>query len=287
MTSHRRFFYAVALIGITAMPVASSLAGDPSPTTLRVGDTALSPQQYRDIAAALQETSGLPSFAEDADQLKQFAQMEVLAVRARKDGLDQDHAIAAKIRIAIDNVLARAERDHLYASAPITNDDVKQRMDSHPNAYDEYQLSHIFIAIGPTKNGGQRSEHDALLKAQQIKKKLDAGADFASLAQTESDDPQTAKDGGELPPMLGMFVATEFLPAISQLHDGDVTGPVRGAKGYHVILVQQKVAATFENRHKMIESLMRDEAVDSTIAQWMQNTPVEFNKATLDGHAAK
>ncbi|GLQ91117.1 peptidylprolyl isomerase [Dyella acidisoli] len=255
--------------------------------TLRIGNTALSPQQYRDVAAALQDTSGSTSFAEDNDQLKQFAEMEVLAARARKDGLDQDHAIAAKIRVAVDNVLAHAERDHLYAAATVTNDDVKQKLDSHPNAYDEYALSHIFIAIGPTKSGGQRSEHDALLKATQIKKKLDAGADFASLAQAESDDPATAKDGGELSPMLGMFVANEFLPVISQLHSGDVSNPVRGKQGYHVILVQQRTVATFDNRHKMIEALLRDESVESTITQWMQNTPVEFNKSTLDGQAAK
>jgi parvulin-like peptidyl-prolyl isomerase len=280
-----RLFRAVALIGITFVPIASLLAAEP--VTLRAGDTTLSPQQYRDIAAALQDTAGTASFAEDPDQLKQFAEVEVLAARARKDGLDQDHAVAAKIRVAIDNVLAHAERDHLYATASVTDDDVKQRLTSRPNAYDEYQLSHIFIAIGPTQNGGQRSEQDALLKARQIKQKLDAGADFASLARSESDDPQTAKDGGELPPMLGMFVAGEFLPAISQLHDGDVTGPVRGEKGYHVILVQQRIAATFDNKHKMVESLMRDEAVNATIGQWMQSAPVEFNKATLDGQAVK
>lgn len=235
----------------------------------------------------MQETSGSASFAEDGDQLKQFADMEVLAAHARKDGLDQDHAVAAKIRVAIDHVLAQAERDHLYAAATVTDEDVKQRLDLHANAYDEYALSHIFIAIGPTKDGHQRSEHEAFLKATQIKKKLDAGADFARLAQGESDDAATAKDGGELSPMLGMYVANEFLPVISQMHEGQVSNPVRGTQGYHVILVQQKTVATFDNRHKMVESVLRDEAVDSTIAQWMQNTPVEFNKSTLDGNTVK
>lgn len=287
MTLYRRLLCAAVFAGIAITSVASALAGDPSPVTLRVGDTVLSPQQYRDVAAALQDTSGSTSFAEDSDQLKQFAETEILAARARKDGLDQDHAVAAKIRVAIDNILAHAERDHLYAAATVTSDDVKRQLDSHPNAYDEYALSHIFIVIGPTQNGGQRSEHEALLKAQQIKKKLDAGADFASLARTESDDPATAKDGGELQPMLGMYVADEFLPAISQLHSGDLSNPVKGAHGYHVILVQQRTVATFENRHKMIEAVLRDKAVESTITQWMQNTPVEFNKSTLDDHAAK
>lgn len=287
MTLFRRLLCTAVLTSIAAIPVASTLAGDQPPVTLRIGDTALSPQQYRDVAAVLQDTSGSTSFAEDRDQLKQFAEMEVLAARARKDGLDQDHAIAAKIRVAVDTVLAHAERDHLYAAATVTDNDVKQRLDSHSKAYDEYALSHIFIAIGPTKNGGQRSEHEAFLKATQIKKKLDAGADFASLARAESDDPTTAKDGGEIQPMLGMYVANEFLPVISQLHSGDISNPVKGAQGYHVILVQQRIVATFENRHKMIEAVLRDEAVDSTITQWMQNTPVEFDKATLDGPVTK
>jgi parvulin-like peptidyl-prolyl isomerase len=287
MTLYRRLLCAAVLAGIAVTPVASVLASDPSPVTLRIGDTTLSPQQYRDIAAALQDTSGATSFAEDNDQLKQFAETEVLAAHARKDRLDQDHAIAAKIRIAVDTVLAHAERDHLYATATVTNDDVKQQLNSHPNAYDEYALSHIFIAIGPTKNGGRRTEHEALIKAEQIKKKLDAGADFASLARAESDDPATAKDGGELQPMLGMYVADEFLPAISQLHSGDISNPVKGAKGYHVILVQQRTVASFENRHKMIEAVLRDKAVESTMTQWMQNTPVEFNKSTLDDHTSK
>lgn len=160
-----------------------------------------------------------------------------------------------------------AERDRMRASVTITPDDVKRKLSEHPYAYDEFSLSHIFVAVGPTRDGSQRSEGEALAKANALRAKLLAGADFAAVAQAESDDAQTAGDGGELQPMLGMYVAAQFVSAVSQLHEGEVSEPVRGPQGYHLILVQQHVIATYENSHKIIEALLRDEAVDAMLAK--------------------
>lgn len=177
------------------------------------------------------------------------------------------HAESATPTAPTAQDVSRAERERLRASVTITPDDVRQRLAAHPYAYDEFLLSHIFIAVGPTRDGHQRSESEALDRANALRKKLVAGADFATVAQAESDDPQTIGDGGELQPMLGMYVAAEFVSAIGQLHDGEISQPIRGPQGYHLIRVQQHVVATYENSHKLIEAVLRDEAVDTLIAR--------------------
>ncbi|WP_369930276.1 peptidylprolyl isomerase [Xanthomonas sp. NCPPB 2632] len=192
------------------------------------------------------------------------------------------HSANITLTVPIARDVSPAERERLRASITITPDDVRQRLAAHPYAYDEFSLSHIFVAVGPTRDGSQRSESEALARATALRKKLIAGADFATVAQGESDDPQTAGDGGELQPMLGMYVAAQFVSAISQLHDGEVSQPVRGPQGYHLILVQQHVVATYENSHKLIEAVLRDEAVDTLIARSGSPTHRTPDKAPSD-----
>ncbi|MDF3983658.1 peptidylprolyl isomerase [Luteibacter sp. PPL201] len=264
----------------TVLATAAATA-DTSVATLRIGDSRLSPAQYRVLASAMAQSTGSPSFADDTDQLSTYARTEILAAKARTSGLARDPVTAERIRVAIDGVLAAAEREHLRTTARITPDDVKRRLSEHPYAYDQFALSHIFIAVGRTPDGRQRSDAEALAKARQIKKQLDDGADFATVAKAQSEDTQTASQGGELDPMLGMYMSNAFLPAVSQLHDGDVSGPVRGPNGYHILLVQQHIGATYDKTHAMIEAVLRDEAADEAIATWVRQTPVSFDKASL------
>ncbi|WP_156125771.1 peptidylprolyl isomerase [Paraburkholderia kururiensis] len=281
-----------SLLSLVLVAVASAAAAAPppgaspaAPVALRVGDRTLSPDQYRELAAALAESTGSKSFASDENLLRQYAETALLADSARRQGVDEDGVVAAKIRVAVDTVLAEAERDRLYRTATVTDDDVRKRFEAQPGAYDEYALSHIFIACSQSSTTAanaapqapQRSAQAALARARQIKARLAAGADFDALARAYSDDRSSAQEGGHLPGSLGMFLAPEFGPAIRSLRVGEVSEPVRGAQGYHLIRVDAHVVATFENRHKMIEAVLRDEAAASAVAATTRNAPVAFD----------
>lgn len=76
--------------------------------------------------------------------------------------------------------------------------------------------------------------------AKDIKKKLDAGEDFAKLAQKHSTDEGTKENGGN----LGFFGRGEMVESFDEvafnLDKGKISDPVKSEYGYHIILVNEK-----------------------------------------------
>jgi parvulin-like peptidyl-prolyl isomerase len=94
-------------------------------------------------------------------------------------------------------------------------------------------VSHILISTQG------RTDAEAKAKAEDLKRQLDAGADFATLAEANSDD--SSKDqGGDLGCQPeGAYVA-EFEQAVQSAPLNQVTGPVKTDFGYHLILVKSR-----------------------------------------------
>lgn len=76
--------------------------------------------------------------------------------------------------------------------------------------------------------------------ANEVKEKLDSGADFAELAKEYSTDTSNAEDGGE----LGFFTVgtkvKEFEDAAYSLEVGQISDPVETDFGFHIIEVLEK-----------------------------------------------
>jgi peptidyl-prolyl cis-trans isomerase C len=100
---------------------------------------------------------------------------------------------------------------------------------------DTVRASHILLMYkGSSRSTASRSKEEALSGIQSIKQQLDGGADFATLAQQNSDCPSKAK-GGDLGPfgrgqMVGAFENTTFGMPI-----GATSDIVETDFGYHVI----------------------------------------------------
>ncbi|MDT8406662.1 MAG: SurA N-terminal domain-containing protein [Methylococcales bacterium] len=93
------------------------------------------------------------------------------------------------------------------------------------------KTSHILIALNE-----QRDDAQALALAKEIHGKLSA-TPFADLAKEYSDDPGSAKQGGDLGWLEpGLFVP-EFEQAVLELSVGQVSEPVKTQFGYHLITV--------------------------------------------------
>ncbi|HEX9115300.1 MAG TPA: peptidylprolyl isomerase [Anaerolineae bacterium] len=94
----------------------------------------------------------------------------------------------------------------------------------------------------PSPTPAPRSDAEALARAKEVKAKLDAGGDFAKLAEQYSDDPGSAKSGGD----LGWFgkgqMVPEFETAALALAVNQISDPVKTTYGYHIIQVLEKDA---------------------------------------------
>ncbi|MCH9027652.1 MAG: SurA N-terminal domain-containing protein [Proteobacteria bacterium] len=97
---------------------------------------------------------------------------------------------------------------------------------------------HILIAIGDN-----RDEAAAEARANEALERARAGEDFAALVAVYTDDGGTSADGGDLgwsshEDFVGPFADTLFAMQIAEL-----AGPVKTRFGYHVILLDEIMAA--------------------------------------------
>jgi len=111
------------------------------------------------------------------------------------------------------------------------------------------RVSHILVKVPP--GSSIVAKNDALKKAKGLKKKIDGGADFFELAQSDSDDLESSPRGGDLGPILKGWMPQPFEDAAFALAVGEVSEPVLTDFGYHLIRVQEKRASEPLNFDKL------------------------------------
>ena len=141
-----------------------------------------------------------------------------------------------------DSYLANALAKRISDDTHFTELDLRSYYDSHKSEFEEAQGGHILIRFKgssvPLKpNEKDLTPEEALAKAQEIRKQILAGGDFATIAKAESDDTGTEAKGGD----LGTFKHGQMVAPIDQaafaLAVGQVSEPVRTNFGYHLIKI--------------------------------------------------
>ena len=105
-----------------------------------------------------------------------------------------------------------------------------------PAENNEYNVSHILIAVGQEASPGQQDA--AAKRAQEVYERAKSGEDFAKLAVAYSNS-QTALDGGALGWRKGSELPTFLADTIARLKPGEVSEPLRTPTGYHIIRLNE------------------------------------------------
>ncbi len=99
-----------------------------------------------------------------------------------------------------------------------------------PSLVTQYQASHILIRVDDNITAAV-----AKAKADTLHARLVGGADFATLAREESQDPSSQLRGGD----LGWFTQDQFGPdfgaQVIKLADGAISAPFRTQAGWHIM----------------------------------------------------
>lgn len=103
------------------------------------------------------------------------------------------------------------------------------------------RVQRILIRLSPGASDAEKRR--ALRTASDIKKKIEGGADFASVAREESEDPESAARGGDIGFVLKGVAAPEMEKIVFSASVGDVSEPILTDIGYHVIRVTERRAA--------------------------------------------
>ena len=120
------------------------------------------------------------------------------------------------------------------------------------------RVSHILIKLSPSAS--EKEEENAKKKIEEIQKKLEKGADFATLARKYSQDTSSAKKGGD----LGFFTYSQMIPSFSKAafslkKESEVSGIVKSPFGYHLIKltgIKQAYTEPFQKVKSQVKKLL-------------------------------
>jgi peptidyl-prolyl cis-trans isomerase C len=135
----------------------------------------------------------------------------------------------------------------------------------------EYNAAHILVADEA--------------KAKELLAELEAGADFAELAKTNSTDTGSGAAGGDLGWFgLGMMVKP-FEEAVVAAELGKVAGPVQSDFGFHLILVKEtRVAAqpTLDDIRDELATEIEQQAIEAHVTEVTAAAAVETPGEGID-----
>ncbi len=154
----------------------------------------------------------------------------------------------------------------------ITPKEIDQYLDKQakkPSANNEYNVSHILIAVG--QEATQAQLDDAARRAAEVYQKAQRGEDFAKLAVAYSNS-QTALEGGALGWRKETELPTFLTDVVAKLKPGQVSEPLRTPTGYHLVKLNEVRGGetkAIENQVHVRHILMKTTALadDATVKQ--------------------
>ena len=137
--------------------------------------------------------------------------------------------------------------------------------------------SHILVGITPEDTGTEKEAKQD--KAEDLRKQLVDGSDFAALAKEHSSCP-SGQRGGD----LGTFERGQMVPAFESaafaLKPGEISEVVETQFGYHVIRVSehtQGVTPPFSEVQDQVEKTMREASLESWFQGLIAQAKIERN----------
>lgn len=136
-------------------------------------------------------------------------------------------------RRVVDYLLVNAAT--VGKSLEITDAEIEEYYSKHKDDYtspEQVHARHILL-----RTGKDRTPDEAKKELEQIRKRIEAGADFSKLASQVSEDPGSRDKGGD----LGFFgredMVAPFSDAAFSAKVGEIVGPVETPFGVHLIQV--------------------------------------------------
>lgn len=186
-----------------------------------------------------------------------------------------------------DMSLTQQEQQELAKNIPdVTPYDVKQYIDtvdvsSLPMIPVKYKMSQI--CVYPDREAAAMAVKEKLLE---LRERIINGEKFSTLARIYSEDPGSARKGGE----LGMASKSIFWPVFSDaamaLKPGVISQIVETPDGYHIIEVIEKNGDMFNARHILMKPKYTDEdrerafaRLDSIRAVIVDSAKISFDMA--------
>ncbi len=150
------------------------------------------------------------------------------------------------------------------AQITVNEDSLKQMYQDQVIEFSNGEQRHASHILIKSEDESDVAMEAAENKANKLYKEIQGGADFADLAKSSSDDPGSARQGGDLGFFgRGMMVGA-FEDQVFAMNEGEISKPVKSPYGYHIIkLIEIKQGDTKsfdEVREELVQQYRREKA---------------------------
>lgn len=219
---------------------------------------------------------GRKAFAEE------YVRMKMLAAEGVKNGLDKTPEVSMQISLLRDNAIANAQLNRIEAGLKIADADVQKSYDENKASFEQAKARHILIAFkgSPAVQKGkpELTEDQAKAKAEALRLKLVAGADFAEAAKNESDDKGSGSRGGDLGTFSRGQMVPEFEKAAFEGKVGEIGPLVRTQFGYHIIQVQERKTSSLVEVKPSLEKELRQKKLQESLDAMKAQAKITYNE---------
>lgn len=149
--------------------------------------------------------------------------------------LEEQGGSMAELRVAMDISLSIDE----YLERTTPEEEIKKYFTENIGVFSGETVTASHILIDTRKIKDEEGLNQAKEKIEKLKEELDNGADFAKLAEENSDCP-SAKKGGGLGVIVRGQMVEEFEEAAFNTEVNGISEPVKTKFGYHIIKITDK-----------------------------------------------
>ncbi|MGH3148902.1 MAG: peptidylprolyl isomerase, partial [Rubrobacter sp.] len=229
----------------------------------------------------------------DADVDRELEKIkEQVGQQARTSGQDLSDQEAYEQALEQNNITEAELREDIRENLPIQEVQRRVAGDAQPSD-EEIQKFYEDNKEAQFTDPEQRCARHILFskdqkeKAEEVKQQLQEDGDFAELAKENSQDPGSAKQGGDLGCLGKGETVPEFEKAAFEAEQGEIVGPVETEFGYHIIEVTE-VRSEEVRPLAEVEGEIRDQLSTEEQAQefdaWVQEQKKERDVKYLEGY---
>jgi peptidyl-prolyl cis-trans isomerase C len=206
---------------------------------------------------------------ERATTIDQLVTLELVANDGIADKIHEQLNVAAELELVRLQFLANATVEHYLESNPPSETKIRDLYDERMQSLSgtEYKARHILVATED--------------EAKDVITQLDAGGDFATLAEQFTTDPSGRSNGGDLGWFSPNAMVGPFGDAVQQLEVGKHSSePVQTQFGWHVILVEDtrdQQPPGIESMRRELENIARRQQVEDYIESLHQAATIDVN----------
>jgi peptidyl-prolyl cis-trans isomerase C len=205
--------------------------------------------------------------------LELLVRRKIMLAESQRAAVDQREDVRGKL-VEIDREFARQRHEarerllvgELFRSLQdhdlkVTDEEIRQYWSREK----EVKASHILVS--------RETE------ARQALEKLGKGEKFETLAKASSEDPVTARRGGDLGFFMRGTLVPEFEDAVFALKVGETSGVVPSAYGYHVIRKTDERPLS-RRPYEDVRDAIRSVLANQKFQAWLEKTRGRYTVAT-------